>query len=102
MQKIYEILFYIFFPIYKNVNWILQNKEKFQKREYERYQNLSEEKKNKKRQYARERYRNFSKEEKNKKREYCGKRYENLSGDSKQKLVTKAIEENLFSLLRHS
>ena len=35
-------------------------KERFSKKARERYQNLSEEEKNKKRQYTRERYRNLS------------------------------------------
>ena len=36
-----------------------KNKEKLQKEALEKYQNLSEEEKNKKSQYARERYRSF-------------------------------------------
>ena len=41
----------------------------------------------KKCQYTRERYQNLTEEEKNKKREYGHKHYKNLSEDEKQKLV---------------
>ena len=41
-------------------NYYQKNKEKLSKEACERYQNDSEEEKNKKRQYARERYRNLS------------------------------------------
>ena len=40
-------------------NYYQKNKEKLQKEESERYQNLSEEEKDKKRQYARKLYRNL-------------------------------------------
>ena len=45
-----------FFSIYKNANRILskKTKEKLSKKVLERHRNLSDEKKNKKRQYARE------------------------------------------------
>ena len=42
-----------------------ENKERLQKKDRERYQNLSTEKKEKKQQYDRERYKNISKDEKN-------------------------------------
>ena len=57
-----------------------KNKERFSKEAGERFQNLSEEEKNKKRQYPRERYRNLFEEE-NK------KRYKNLLEDEKQRLI---------------
>ena len=58
-NKTDTIFFYNFFSIYQNVNRILskKNKEKLSKNARKRYQNLSEEEKNIKRQYARERYR---------------------------------------------
>ena len=46
-----------------------KNIEKLSKKACERYQNLSEEEKDKKRQYTSERYRNHSEEEKEKKRQ---------------------------------
>ena len=54
-KKTDKIFCYNFFPIYKNVNRILskKNKERLPKKTHERYQNLSEEDKDKKRQYAR-------------------------------------------------
>ena len=51
-----------------------KNRERLQKKACERYQDLSEEKKAKKRQYAGEQYRNPFDEEKNKKRQYSRER----------------------------
>ena len=64
-----------------------KNKERLQKKARERYQDLSVEGKNKKRQYACERHSNLSEEEKNNKCQYGHKRYKNLPEDEKQSLV---------------
>ena len=56
------------------------------KRARERYQDLSEEEKNKECQYAHEQYRNLSEEEKNKKHQNGVERYRNLPEDEKQRL----------------
>ena len=53
------------------------NIERLQKRVRERYQNLSKEEEEKKRQYGRERSRNLSEDEKNKLVE-CRKKYKKL------------------------
>ena len=58
--------------------------KKNKKEAHERYQNLSEEKKNKKCQYARERYQNLSEEKKEKKRQYYREHHKNLPEDKKQ------------------
>ena len=59
-----------------------KHKERLGKEAYERYQNLSEEKKDKKRQYAREWYRHLSEEEEEKKKcQYGRERYKNLLQD---------------------
>ena len=50
------------------------------------YQNLSEEEKDKKRQYAHERNRNLSGEEKEKKHQYSREQYENLLEDKHRKI----------------
>ena len=52
-----------------------KSKEMLSKKARERYQNFSEEEKDKKCQYARERYRNLSEEEKEKKHQYGSERY---------------------------
>ena len=52
-----------------NCTVIKKTKKSFQKKTCERYQNLSEETKEKKGQYACARYRNFSEEKKEKKRQ---------------------------------
>ena len=52
-----------------------KNKEKLQNEARERYQNLSEEKNEKKCQYHRDRTKNLSEEEKQKKVEYMGNYY---------------------------
>ena len=59
---------------------------KASKKACERYQDLSEEKKNKQRYYARERYRNLSNKE-NKKQKYGGEQHKNFREDEKQRLV---------------
>ena len=81
-----NLVLYIFFPIYKNVNRILSEKQrKSSKKAGERYQNLSEEGKSKKWIYSRERYRNVWEEEKKKKCQYGRARYRNIREDVKQK-----------------
>ena len=50
-----------------------ENKERLQKKAYERYLNLSKEETEKKRQYLRERYKNLSADEKQKLVEYSKK-----------------------------
>ena len=52
-----------------------------------RYQNLSEEEKNKKHQYACARYQNLSEEEKEKEYQYGLERYKNLLEDEKKSLI---------------
>ena len=52
-----------------------------------RYQHLSEEKRNKKCQYAFEQYKNLSEEEKNKKQMYLCQQYEFFSEEGKQRLA---------------
>ena len=49
-EKTHKIFFYSFFSIYKNVNRILSKKQRVSKKARERYQNLSEEEKEEKRQ----------------------------------------------------
>ena len=62
------IKYFNFFLIYKNAKYILSQKQgKTPKKARERYHNLSEAKKNQKRQYARETYQNLSEEEKKQK-----------------------------------
>ena len=78
---------YNFFPIYQNVGQTLSKKQrKASEKDCENYQDLSEEKKNKKGQYVRERYRSLS-EEKNRNRQHGRKRYKSLSEDEKQRLI---------------
>ena len=87
-KKTDKIFFHNFFYIYKNVNWLLSKKQrKLSKKAPERYQNLYEEEKDKKWQYARERYRNLSKEETEKNNQYGRDRYKSLLEDEKQMLV---------------
>ena len=62
------------------------------KKARESYQNLSDEEKNKKRQYARERYRNHSEEEKEKKQQYSRERYKNLLEDEYRKKFSRLQE----------
>ena len=62
-------------------------KTKLSKKVRERYQNLSEEEKDNKHQYARERYRNLYEEEKERKRQNGRERYKNLLENEKQRLV---------------
>ena len=63
-KKTDKTFFIIFFLIHKNINRVLLKKQKkVSKTAHKRNQNLSDEEKNKKRQYVRERYRNLSKEE---------------------------------------
>ena len=52
-----------------------KNKEKIKKKSHERYQNLNEEEKNRKREYGRKRYKNISKTQKQRLAKYK-KRYE--------------------------
>ena len=69
-----------FFPIYKNINWILWEKQrKVSKKTWERYQNLSEEEKNKKHQYSHEWYRNRPEDKKQKKLVEYGKNYSRIN-----------------------
>ena len=65
--------------MYKNLSakHYQENIERLQKRARERYQNLSKEEKEKKRQYGRERSKNLSEDEKNKLVE-CRKKYKKL------------------------
>ena len=64
------------------LNIIKKKKERLQKKKArERYQDLSEEEKNGKCQYAHMQYRNLSEEEKYKKYKYGCKQYKNLSED---------------------
>ena len=63
-------MFYNFFSIYRNGKQILyyqNHNERLQKKVRERYQNLSEEEKNKRQKKAQERHQNFTEEEKKKK-----------------------------------
>ena len=69
MKKLKIFYYKFFFPIYKNVNRILSKNKAF-KKAHERYQNLSEREKYKKRQCAWEQHKNLSEEEKEKKRQY--------------------------------
>ena len=86
-KKNVKIIFYKFFSIYKNVNRILSKKQrKAFKKAREKYQNLSEEEKDKKLQYAREQYRNLFEEEKEKKCQYGRERYKKLLGNEKERL----------------
>ena len=72
--------FVISFAIYKVLTGYYQkNKERLQKKVHEMHQNLSEEEKNKKCQYACKFCGNVYKEEKNKKRQYCREQYKNIS-----------------------
>ena len=63
-----------------------KNNKKLQKDTHERYQILSEEIENRKRQYVWERYKLFLKK-KNKKHQYCRECYRNLPEDEKKRLV---------------
>ena len=54
------------------------NKRRLQKNAHERFQDVSEKKKNKKQEYGREWYKNLQ--------EYCGEWYKNLQEDKKQGL----------------
>ena len=49
-----------------SANYYQENKERRQKNDRERYQNLSKEEKEKKRQYGRQRYKHLSEDEKQK------------------------------------
>ena len=65
-----------------------KNKEELSKKACERFQDLSDEEKDKKRQYACEWYRNLSEEEKDKKRQYVREWFQkNVIEDEKQRLV---------------
>ena len=64
-----------------------KNKERVQKKACERYQKLSEEEENKKRNYGHERYRNLPEEERNKQRQYGREQHRYLPKDEKQRLV---------------
>ena len=64
-----------------NCTVIKKTKKSFQKKICEMYQNLSEEKKEKKGRYAYERYRNLSEEKKEKKRQHGREWYKNLLED---------------------
>ena len=67
------------------IGYYQKDKKKLPKKKaWERYQNLSEEKK---REYGHEQYRNLSEGEKNKKLQYGCERYRNLPEDENQKLV---------------
>ena len=61
------IFSYNFFPIYKNTR---NTKKGFNKKAHERYQDLSEEQKNKKQKYSRKQYKNLSEDEKQRLVEY--------------------------------
>ena len=56
-------IFLFFFSVHKNVIIIIKERKAF-KKAHERYQNLSEEEKEKKRQYGHERYKNLFEDEK--------------------------------------
>ena len=88
-KKIDEIFFIIFFPIYITIlaKYYQKTKERLSKKARERYQNLSEEEKYKKRQYARKKYRNPSEGEREKKCQCGRERYKNLLDDEKQWVV---------------
>ena len=61
----------MFFVYVKMVNKCYQkHNERLWKEAHERYQNLSEEEKDKRRKKTRERYQNFTEEEKEKRRQY--------------------------------
>ena len=70
--------------MYKKIDQIFQS---LRKKTLERYPNLSEEEKNKKRKYDCKRFKNFSEEEKEKKRQCECQSYKNLPGDQKQRIV---------------
>ena len=61
-----------------------KNKARFSKNAGEKFQNLSEEEKDKKYQYARKRYRNISEEDKD---QYGHKRCNNFLEDEEQRLA---------------
>ena len=81
---------YIFFPIYKNISWILWKKNQ-RKSSNKGSQKVStsfwRREKNKKCQCTCKQYRNLSKDEENKNQQNGRERYENLAEDEKQKLV---------------
>ena len=58
-----------------SVRYYQENKERLQKRDRKRYQNLSKEEQEKKQRYGRERYKNLSKYEKQNLVEYRRKYY---------------------------
>ena len=66
----YLFSFFRYIKVTNNCTVIKKSEKSFQKKTCERYQNLSEEKKEKKAQYACERYRNLSEEKKEKKRQH--------------------------------
>ena len=73
MKKIKKYFFINFFSVYKYVKRILskkKNKEKVLKKSCDRYENLSEEEKDKTRQYVHEQYKNLPEKEKEKKLQY--------------------------------
>ena len=79
----------IFFPIYKNVGWILSKTQRkvSKKSSCKRYQDLPEEEKDKEHLYARQWYRILSDEKKNKKWKNGRERDKHLHKDEKQGLV---------------
>ena len=87
MKKVKSFFFSILFLYAKMTsNYYKKNKEELLKKAREKYQDLSEEEKDKNCQYARERYRNHSEEEKEKKGQYGRERYKNLLEDEYRKL----------------
>ena len=68
-----------------NLIYCQRNREKILNKAKDKYKNLSEEDKIKRREYARDKYRNLSEEDKNKAREYAKNRYHNMSKEDKNK-----------------
>ena len=71
-KKTDKTFFYNLFVLHIKMltGYYQKNKKGLPKKARERHQNLSEEEKNKNRQYARERYKNLSEGEREKKRQY--------------------------------
>ena len=69
----------------KSVKYYQNNRERLQKKARERYQDLSEEEKNKTQQYVHERYKNLSENKKQRLVEYRKKHYEKWKNNTVNK-----------------
>ena len=83
--NIFTVTFIIIFVLYNNilVGYYQKSKGRLQRKTCERYEDLSEEERNKKRQHAQERYINLCKEKKRKKQQYGRERYKNVPENRK-------------------